>query len=572
MADPTNDVTAINPDPSQILPNYIQPSNVQPVDMPQPSASTDAAASGGAANGSTAAPQGFLSKAKDALTHPMQTLKNVGNDIVQSGGKGTPVYSVDDAGKMTELATQATPGTLFKNLLVGALTGLGAATQTHGRGGPLGAAGAGFTAAMSGAQEQDDKARAKAVQEAQLKQQAQKAADEHNSVDQENAVRAATVTHLNAETAQATEATLRLGQEYRDEQFKNNQAFLDRLAADGGHALFTDLSEADALQKLKDDPTLAHSATYRVVGEKPVIGSDGQPVMVKGADGQMTAQMQPIYSIYSLPQEHTLTSQEAKQFQDAGLLPKGKIKDQTVSGAFYADMERKYQSWELTDLQKREYKANIQKNQAEANEANKRVDALTLDIGDKKAAKQAQVDYGNALIMAGNDPDKAKDILMQKFPDSFKLLASAESMEIAKNPTTETTTSPDGQTKTVTKMTRRLFTSDPQQSNGQTIRVTGPKGTFDIAANQLDLYKANGYSVTQNQQAQPQQQQVTPANVAKDMAVVKDAKGNTMPVAADAVGTFLKAHKDYSLVGYGTQEPTVEKPESPPSPNDYTGR
>src|ERR1700757_1123259 len=93
--------------------------------------------------------QGFLSRATSAFTHPMQTLKTVGNDIVQAGGHPAPTYTTDDTGKLVEQVGKATPGTLFKNLLVGALTGIGGAAQDRGRGGVLGAAGAGFSASMA---------------------------------------------------------------------------------------------------------------------------------------------------------------------------------------------------------------------------------------------------------------------------------------------------------------------------------------------------------------------------------------------------------------------------------------
>jgi len=73
-------------------------------------------------------------------------LSHVGHVLTHLGGRPPASYTVDDKGNTVANQADATPGQLFKNLLVGALNGLAAGSQLKGNPG----FGAGLAAGFEG--------------------------------------------------------------------------------------------------------------------------------------------------------------------------------------------------------------------------------------------------------------------------------------------------------------------------------------------------------------------------------------------------------------------------------------
>lgn len=124
-------------------------------------------------------------------------LSHVGHVLTHLGGRPPASYTVDDKGNTVANQADATPGQLFKNLLVGALNGLAAGSQLKGNPG----FGAGLAAGFEGEQKklltQDDRARAQAQQEFKNKTSATEAADKHT-------LQAVQLQHFSLQNAQLT--------------------------------------------------------------------------------------------------------------------------------------------------------------------------------------------------------------------------------------------------------------------------------------------------------------------------------------------------------------------------------
>lgn len=178
---------------------------------------------------SSPAPAGFLG-------HVRSVLSDFGHDIVQAGGQAPPQYQADASGDIQRIASAAAPGQLFKNLLTGALMGLGAAAQ-HPRGGPLGAAGSGFTAAMGNAQQENQEARAQAVQQAELKQRAQQESLEQQKFELERQSFNANVAHWNVENLRQQHIAALQDQDHLEQQNDINNSALDKALESGGRTI-----------------------------------------------------------------------------------------------------------------------------------------------------------------------------------------------------------------------------------------------------------------------------------------------------------------------------------------------
>ena len=384
-------------------------------------------------------------------------LKRVGNALVQAGGHPAPTYSEDaDTGKLVQDASNASPGQLFKNLASSMLIGLGAAAKDKvrgpgGFGSALAGAGVGFTAASDADKQADTDARNKAIQAAQQQQKATATSDEHQAATQEDAVRAATITHMNAATIQATAETSRLNQTLRNDAYDNNQRFIKTMTDSGGTILHAGLTSDQLQAKLADDKTLGYTSTFRAVGEQPYLDPQGKPIL--GKDGK--PQAQELFDVVGVPQTHTLTAQDIATFAKNGDMRADVTPGQVIDGAAYINLHRKDQAVKMTDLKQQQAQANLNEKKAQTNEANEHVAVLANSLDDKRLGDQAQKDWGASLTAAGGDTSKATAIFQQKYPVSYGLLASKEGADAE----TITTKDATGNESTKTSM-KRMFTHE----------------------------------------------------------------------------------------------------------------
>lgn len=452
------------------------------------------------------------------LSHIFSPIKHFGQAIADHAGDAAKdtTYNVDNAGNLAAVATNAAPGTLFKHLLVGALSGLGAAAQRPGLGFG-GAAGVGAEAGMNVAQQADEKARQDAIQQAQLKRQAQQAEDQHNAAKDESALRSAEVAHNNALTADLTVNALRTSQDMQDKAFEIGKDARNYLTSNGGTVTKSGVTYQEYQQMAAADKSMTHSLHAYLVGEAPALDANGDPIMENATDASgnplfdaktgkpvQRPKMEYRFDVVQTPDDHTLTKQDVDRYSKAELpgFDKNTVKaGQTISGARWFNLENQYNSKQIQDWKLKAQKAEADEREATAAAERTRASSLAEDIKDKKLARQAKDDWGVALTQNNNDPQKAvqwmKDQAASKegahFGQSLSALAAAESMDIASTGETDTETSADGTTKTVIKK-KRLFSTPPVQ---QKVTMTGPQGTFQVDADKVDMFKQNGYSVVQ---------------------------------------------------------------------------
>jgi hypothetical protein len=112
------------------------------------------------------------------LTNVGHVFSTLGHQMVEGMGQPAPQYQVDpQTGTTVPVQGEPAPGQMFKNLLVGALSGLAAGAQV--RGGFGAQVGAGFEAAQQQKVRQDQLARANAQQQFENQQQTQQNIDLH---------------------------------------------------------------------------------------------------------------------------------------------------------------------------------------------------------------------------------------------------------------------------------------------------------------------------------------------------------------------------------------------------------
>ena len=403
--------------------------------------------------------------------HSSNHFKNFFAPLVNMAGKN-PTASVDDDGNLIKGVTQATPGTLFKNLLAGSLTGLAAAAKHPGLGFG-GGMGVGAGAEME--KNEEDKARVDnaAVQKFQIKKAAQKAADEHATAVSEDQERAAQIAYHNAARINLTYDAMQKSQEYQDNLFKQEQGNRDYILKNGGTISKQDVSGEEAQKLVASDHSTTHTLQFYLVGEKPMLDDDGKEVMAPKLNiygkpmldesGQqiMAPKMQYRYDVVQSPDDHQLTKDDIKRYKKADIsdFDQGTVKPgQTISGSRWIHWENELHENEVTDLQKKEYQASIAAKNSEVQRNSLEGQKLTSEIKDQKDRKQTQDDYTAALQKAQGDPDKANNFFWQDSPVSASRMYAAQEQYIASQPETETTTDATGQEKTVQKVAHRLIT------------------------------------------------------------------------------------------------------------------
>jgi hypothetical protein len=419
-----------------------------------PTTSTGQNAVAGSTNAPTAAQNAADAPASPDGSQPRGFLANIGHVLVNAGGKPAPSYSVDENGKMTQNPAQASPGQMFKNMLVGALHGMAAGAQNP-HAGLLGGMGLGGTAELDYEAQQNQQAKGQAQQQfknqqsaQQAKQQTVAAADAHtmnqfqmNKISLENAA----LTHDNDFRSKIDDLRLKdAATTLQDHQLATSKSVQDmglsngrvisnygQLSSDDAH----DISKGKKVALTNFDGT----ATVYDVPENPYQTANSQPFDIAqwkiGADGKPTRQVVGTVAAgkANVGQQLMATNAETKSFADAT----GK----------YLDNEEK--------------KSTIAKNKAEVGEIGTRVGLLSTELNDKKQESQVKKDWGSAFQAAGGDENKAIQVLQQKYPKSYGLLAASESMDVAKNGEQVQTASPDGTTKTTAKR-QRLFTAQAQ--------------------------------------------------------------------------------------------------------------
>jgi len=436
--------------------------------------------------GTTTSAQAYNPPADPSQSDGGGFLSHVGHVLVGLGGQPQPSYSVDPStGQETAQQGQASPGQLFKNLLVGALQGMAAGSHAKGLG-IGGGIGLGFQGAEEAKQSQDDRARQQAAQQFQMQQTAQKTQDTHQTAMDEhtlNGLKIATANNDNmvrSATLPNEIATIKLQQ--------------TKLANDLGLTNGQDITDYNQVTPAMWDDIKQHKGLFLSAG---------------GGKG----------TYYTMTQDPYKQPND-KDFQvTVPTLENGKIVDKVLAtvpagkatmGA-QLDVANRYATQRVT-LEKTaadiaDANARTTEAKAQAAEANARVGAIADELKDKKQQKQVTQDWGSALTEAGNDVDKAKTIMQQKYAKSFGLLSAAESMSIAKNGETVTEADPNDPTgkKTVTKQ-QRLFTNAPSAAAGISVRLANGQTGSIPAANIEAFLKANPGASRLDAGAAPAQQ------------------------------------------------------------------
>lgn len=515
-------------------------------------------------------------------------LGKVESGLVNTLGQDqTPSYSVNDTGQLVASMNNATPGSMFKNLLVGALTGMSSAAKAGPRGGFLGAMGNGFTGTMQATNEQNQQNRANAVQQFQTQAQAQKNLQATTAADDTHAHMAASTAYQNALTLAMNAQNNKLPQEQQDAIYADNQKFLKNTGV-----TIHDSVPADQIQPILDaDKTAGHTLIWKPVGEAPVmdpttgkqaVGSDGKP------------QTQQLWSAVQAPQDTTTTVTQSmidnwKKNNVANLSPEvGKIQPgQEMPTAYVTKYNADAQMQQHNDLQTQLQQADIKAKKAQAGEASAHTNMLTLSYKDATQAKTDQQNYGAALQEAGNDVGKASQIMQQKFPDSYQRLNAAEQIAASHGGTTETETGPGGDTtKTTVPNQTRLFSASPQGAPPQGVSTQQASAILQQAKNDIargksrdqvqsgmqaalggktsammnyldsqGVFKGSKPGATPPATSGPPDLSTVPSN----MAVVQGTNGSWQTIPAQGAQTAANNY-GLKLVGVGQAAPDVGAP------------
>lgn len=543
-----------DPTAQQLISSASQPANVQTSD-PTPANNNNIQTQSPQALQNTTQDdnphQGFLSKVSGAFMHPMQTLSTVGHDLVQAGGRPAPNYEVDANGVVDNVnaGANATPGTLFKNLLIGALTGMSAGAKNP-RGGFLGHMGTGFTGAMDAAEERNQQNEANAMRQEQLKIESQKAADDHSDHLMNQAVQARLTAESNVRMANET---LELWMKPLEEQNKVldlNRGELDNISKQpGGDVVFSNLSAEDAMKYLTNDPKLAHTTIaaatgtalpqmvtdengntieIEATGRQLPLGPDGKPlplwnnVTVKNPDGTTSVKQELnkdaimgsyTYTAVRVPPKVTLTKDFVSDLVAHHVLPPGTQDFQPgmkISSTSWLSLSNQLRQSRSNDLKDQAAQAEIKARSAEADRAFTEIKKLTGDIKDANQQRDAEQTYQDAVkynnmdtsnkagiiqLMTGSTVGPVDAQIVAQFQkehpnakSDYSYMAAKENQNVAAN--TETVTDNTGgikQTKTISKGTR-LLTYDPKDLQPR----VGPDGKRQLAPGTVLMADKNG--------------------------------------------------------------------------------
>jgi hypothetical protein len=368
-------------------------------------------------------------------------LSHVGHILTNLGGKPPATYNVDDSGKTVAVQGEASPGQLFKNLLVGALHGMAAGSQLKGNPGFGAGLATGFVGAEQAQQTQDARARAQGQQDFTNKKTAQEAADKHTLQQvqlQHFTLENARLTHEN--DLQAKLAPLKLKE--AEDSLQEHQLNLAKSAHDMGLTNGRVIDSYDQLSKQDADDIAA-----------------GKKVFVSKLNGSGT--------LYDLPGDPYQTN-NTNPFEIAtwGVGKDGKP-ERKVLGTVDAGKGTVAQQMAALTQENKTYSdtwgkyVDTKAKQAQTAEANAHTTVLTGQIQDQTQARQVSKDWAAAMQEAGNDIDKAKQVMQQKYPKSFGILSSQEASDFARNG--ETITKDENGEKTTIKR-QRLFSTAPEKA------------------------------------------------------------------------------------------------------------
>lgn len=508
-----------------------------------PTAASTAAATASSAAPTTpdAAPVQPVQPAQPA-PQPAPDNRSVASKVIGAigdilGGKSVDKPSYDDNGVLQHHKVDLTRKQQVGNILGNGLRGLATGMQQHGAGAGMKAFGAGADAVMN--------------HDEQVKQQALKQADTEYNAKQTALNNQAHRSYLGQEKAslawQMQESQIKMSNETQA-----NEAQLEKdVAAGGGEDLGTypNLTEA-----LKAYPTGTQGAA------KDHAAGVIMPVTVTDAQGNPTVhvfRVKPSFWEQRIDHDVTLQVPDGMDIDPATKQPR-KDKDgipqlhySTVTipagSATHEDLFKftsahsinNYKS-ALDAFHAKTEKINAQANQErvanEGKEINARVAALTLEIGDKKQAKQANDDYAAALQEAGNDPAKANQILQAKYPKSYGVLSAAENLDMAKNG--EKVTQDINGVKTEVKR-QRLFTAPAAAQQGATTPQVSQALT-QMQANKVQPAEAYGY-IQQTQLSPQEKLQLVKASGAPVPASEVQRMAKASGVSPQVMETQLKA-------------------------------
>jgi hypothetical protein len=467
---------------------------------------------------------------------------------------------------------QNKPGQFFRNILAGAMLGAGAGANGENAGSGWSAAGRGASAAQQGQQQAQQRGQQQAQQQWQNQLAANKEKREQAAAATEEQVRKAQMAQANAETLRTN--ILAQGASWQQHQEIAN-ADKDRISSyekAGVKPLFNDIGESEANDYLKNHPG-ASSLDWRHTGVKTVLDKDGHP------------SFEFTLSAYDPKTPVPLSKGTVNQWKEDGLfkyhpeyqdiLKEGKSlsvgqfqsMDQMARGFANNDYAQNKGKLELGELQAKidEAHAAVKAHMATASEAGLNIAEKKQALADKKSTDEAW----DALAKVGNDPDKLTNAHQRTLIARSVQPLMTEILQGIKAATAEDDKPTQADLWGKYKAYQKLASLAPPETSSSPVSVSynGQVGTFDSQEKADAFMKAHqGATLVGGKSADPL------ASLSSDLALVKNSKGETTPVAKVALDTFLKTHPEFKVVGYGQQQSQPTEPVTPPQPGNYTGR
>lgn len=407
------------------------------------------------------------------------------------GGKSVDRPYYDDNGNLQHQKTPLSRGQQVGNIVGGALRGMAAGAQVHGAGAGMRSFATGAGAEMQHQQQQQELARQHAGEDFNARQTALNNQAHRTYLAQEKA----------AKTWEMRASQIKLAAETRA-----NEQQLQKLVAGDPNSEDLGMSPTwtDFLKNHPDVQQAAKDHAQGVLMPVTVTDEDGNVagVHVFKVTPQFFDQKTEQDTVLQIPSGLVTDQKTGKPVLDKDGLPQTKYTQQVVKAGSATNGEivqfqnaRSVQEFNQllerrkTQVEQQNANTNLLRARAEASEASARVQALSLEVGEKKQQQQTTNDWAAALQDAGGDRDKAVGVLKAKYPKSFGLLSAAESLDFAKNGEMVTE---DQNGEKVTVKRQHLFTEgQPQSGSMVSVRLANGTSGQVPAANLAAFMKAN---------------------------------------------------------------------------------
>lgn len=461
--------------------------------------------------------------------------------------------------------TQNKPGQFFRNILAGALLGAGSGGDNAGSGWT--AAGRGAAAAQQGQQQAQQRAQQQSQQQFQNQLTANKEKREQQAFTTEEQVRKAQLAMSNMELLRNQLLLQGTSWDLHNKMAEDDKSRSSSFSDAGVKPIYENIPENEMETYIKNNPGAGNLKWFHT-------GVD--TVTMKDRDGKEVPNYVSTFSAYDPKSEVPLSAETVKQWKDDGLfkyhpeyqdiLKPGKTlnvaqftsTNQTARNLANQDFAKNKDNLELDHLKAQigEAKAAVKAHMATTAEAG-------LNISEKKQAladKKSTDDAWDALSKVGNDPDKLTDAHQRTLIARSVQPLMTETLNGIKAAAAEGDQAEQAQLWGKYNAYQKLASLAPPGSSSSPISVSynGQVGTFDSQEKADAFMNAHqGATLVGGKPTDPL------VSLSNDLALIKDSKGNTTPVAKNVVDGFLKTHPEFKLVGYGqkqSQAPDLTEP------------